>query len=186
MNEFLIARGHDGPAREGSYSMGEVAITTPVLIGPSQADSLVLRYNTFGRTEPLNGTPMIVAISGFKDTPLDSLRDNDSILLPTLVGNEILGLEAGKMLLELQRSFLENRKIPSARAIVRVPASLVRASFIEEMHHFGQMGVKAAAFRFAGNMGPSDYRMLDLRSHMPRNWFALAIGRIEPYHLPLL
>ncbi|MHA2139899.1 MAG: DUF5591 domain-containing protein [Candidatus Thorarchaeota archaeon] len=186
MTEFMIARGHDGPAREGSYVMGTAAINTPALIGPSQADSLDLHYNTFGRTELLKDAPIVAAIPGFNDILIDSLRDNDSLLLPTLMANEILGFEAGKMLLELQRSFLEDQRIPPANAIVRIPASLDGPSLSEELIQFKQMGVKAAAFRFVGDLGPNDYRMINLRGQMPRNWFVLAIGRIEPFSLPLL
>ena len=186
MTEFLIARGHDGPARIGSYSMGEMAISTPVLVGPSHADSLTLHYAALNRDELLKDTPMIVAIPGISYSRLDRLRDYDSILLPSLIADEILGLTAGSLLLKQQMSFLKEQQIESSGAIVRVPASLDEGSFVHVLQEFIHMGVRAAAFRFDGDLGPSDYRMVTLRSQLPRNWFALAIGRIEPYSVPLM
>ncbi|MFW9967869.1 MAG: DUF5591 domain-containing protein, partial [Candidatus Thorarchaeota archaeon] len=183
---FLIARGHDGPARMGSYSMGDIAISTPVLVGPAHADCLALHYAALNRDELLKDTPMIVAIPGISHSRLDSLRDYDSILLPSLMADEILGLTAGSLLLEQQMSFLEEQQIAPSGAIVRVPASLDEESFGQVLQEFSQMGVRAAAFRFTGDLGPSDYRMVTLRSQLPRNWFAIAIGRIEPYSLPLM
>ncbi|MHA2004527.1 MAG: DUF5591 domain-containing protein, partial [Candidatus Thorarchaeota archaeon] len=186
MTEFLIDRGHDGPARVGSYLMGETSISTPVLIGPSQAGTLALRYSTYGRTELLKDIPMIVAIPRAKDTPLDSLRDYDSILLPSLIADEILGIEAGRLLLQQQMSFIKDQHIAPASAIVRISASLDVESLSQGLQEFSHAGVRAASFRFTGDLGPSDFQMLILRSQIPRNWFALAIGRIEPQSLPLL
>ncbi len=186
MTKFLIARGHDGPARVGSYSMGEMAISTPVLIGPSQAESLALRYNTYERSELLKDTPMVVAIPGIKDILLTNLREYDSILLPSLIGDEILGVEAGKLLLQQQMSFIKEQEITPSSAIVRVPASLDSESLRQGLQQFSQAGVRAAAFRFTGALGPTDFQMLILRSQIPRNWFALAIGRIDPHSLPLM
>ncbi|MHA1937745.1 MAG: DUF5591 domain-containing protein, partial [Candidatus Thorarchaeota archaeon] len=125
-------------------------------------------------------------IPGVKDIEVDSLREFDSVLLPSMIGDEILGLEAGKLLLQQQESFLENQHIPPARAIVRVPPSLDTESFLQILQQFSQLGVRAAAFRFTGDLGPSDLQMLILRSQLPRNWLSLAIGRIKPFSLPLL
>ncbi len=186
MTEFLIGRGHDGPARMGSYSMGDMAVNTPALLGPSHADALTFHYGTHGRDEFLKDTPMIAAVPSIHDALVDELRDSDSVLLPSLMGDEILGIEAGKLLLEQQITFLNDNKIMPSHAIVRVPGSLDAESLRQGLQPFNQIGVRATAFHFAGNLGPSDYHMLHLRSHIPRNWLTLAIGKIEPYFVPLM
>ncbi|MFX0055598.1 MAG: DUF5591 domain-containing protein [Promethearchaeota archaeon] len=186
ISEFLIARGHDGPARSGIYNIGEMAINTPTLIGPIQAENITLRYRTYDRSDPVKDTPMIVSIPSVKDIEMDRLHEYESVLLPSMIAEETLNSEAGKLLMHQQEVFLENQHIPPSCAIVRVPGSLDTESYLQSLQQFGHLGVRAAAFRFAGNLGPNDYKMLILRSQLPRNWLTLAIGRIEPYSVPLL
>ncbi|MFW9887485.1 MAG: DUF5591 domain-containing protein [Candidatus Thorarchaeota archaeon] len=186
MPEFLIARGHDGPARSGNYVMGDLAIGTPTLIGPLRADALTLRYRIYGRSEPVKDSAMIVSIPGVKDIKMEKLPDYESILLPSMIAEEILESEAGRLLVYQQESFLENQHISPSRAIVRVPVSIDTESYLHSLQQLSHLGVRAAAFRFTGNLGPNDLKMLTLRSHLPRNWLTLAIGRIEPCSVPLL
>ncbi|MFW9801332.1 MAG: DUF5591 domain-containing protein [Candidatus Thorarchaeota archaeon] len=186
ITEFLIARGHDGPARSGTYIISEMAISTPALIGPSQAEKITLRYRTYDRSEPVKDTPMIVSIPGVKDIEMDRLHEYESVLLPSMIAEDTLNSEAGKLLMHQQESFLKNQRIPPSHAIVRVPGSLDTESYLQSLQQFGHLGVRAAAFRFTGNLGPNDRKMLILRSQLPRNWLTLAIGRIEPYSVPLL
>jgi archaeosine synthase len=184
--EFLIARGHDGPARAGNYVMGEIAISTPTLIGPAHSEALTLRYRTYGRSEPVKDSPMIVSIPGVKDIEMDELHEYESVLLPSMIAGEVLDSEAGKLLMHQQEYFLENQHIPPSCAIVRVPTSLDLEFYLQSLQQLGNLGVRAAAFRFTGNLGPNALKMLILRSQLPRNWLTLAIGRIEPCLVPLM
>ena len=70
ITEFLIARGHDGPARSGTYIIGEMAISTPAIIGPSHAENITLRYRTYGRSEAVKDIPTIVSIPGVQNGTL--------------------------------------------------------------------------------------------------------------------
>ncbi|MFW9847076.1 MAG: hypothetical protein ACFFD6_10025, partial [Candidatus Thorarchaeota archaeon] len=187
MSVFQIDRGHDGPARRGSYMLGENAIKTPALVGPLSADALSLRYARLGRDKPLIESPMVLSVSGIDEEGIDSVRVDDALMLPSLVSDESLGQDAGQLLLKQQLSFLDAYQgINPQNAIARIPTSIAPGSIWTELEPFARAGVQSAAFRFVGNLGPSDYRMLALRTEIPCNWLAYAVGRIEPHAIPLL
>ncbi|MFW9944698.1 MAG: DUF5591 domain-containing protein, partial [Candidatus Sifarchaeia archaeon] len=176
MSEFMIDRGHDGPARVGTLKAGESAVHIPALIGPTHASRLPLHYSTLGREETSTGSPVVFSCP------------TDMLLLPSMIAGDFLGPEAARRLLDYQIEALERtgEEIAPSRMILRIPSSLDSETSGEDFRRFSQEGLLAAAFRFDGSLGPADYNSLLLRGSAPRNWLTLGIGRIFPWMLPIL
>ncbi|MFX1416901.1 MAG: DUF5591 domain-containing protein [Promethearchaeota archaeon] len=188
MSEFMIDRGHDGPARVGTLKAGESAVYIPALIGPSHASRLPLHYSTLGREETSTESPVVFSwpFNGEKEIQLP--RPTDMLLLPSMIAGEFLDPEAARRLLEYQIEAIERtgEDIAPSRMILRIPSSLDSETSGEDFRRFSQEGLLAAAFRFDGSLGPADYNSLLLRGSVPRNWLTLGIGRIFPWMLPIL
>lgn len=184
---FLIDRGHDGPARVGSVRLGETAIATPSLIGPTHAGRLSIRYSTLNRDKATDGHPVVFSLPFSFENEI-ALVSEDMLILPSMIAGESLGIETGEKLLEYQEKTLkkiESEVVPS-QTILRVPSSLDLDAAERAFRRFDQLGLKAAAFQLNCDLGPSDFRSVLLRRKLPRNWLALSIGRVEPYTMPVL
>ncbi|NWF95092.1 MAG: DUF5591 domain-containing protein [Candidatus Thorarchaeota archaeon] len=189
MTQFLIGRGHDGPARQGTLRSGSGNFTTPLLMGSSNAHILPVRYFALGREEPPEGCMTVGALPSvlFEGLPdLSSLPD--LVLLPSITASSMLGPEAAADLLRSQIRLVRSFSVPtlSRRAVLRVPPEIRAADARELFSDASSAGLSAAAIAFDGRLGPADLRSLRLRTLLPRNWLALAIGYIEPAMIPLL
>ncbi len=190
MTEFLINRGHDGPARFGTLRLGSSTVLTPALVGGTGATDPVLRYWTLDRDpRPVSalGILALPPLSSYSDSVLGLVQDDDAILLPSLPSASTLGADFAAALLNQQLVLLRNSgdKIQPSRAIVRIP-SLLNPDLLDSIvGEFSELGVRSAAFVFNGELGPNDRDSILLRARIPRNWLTLALGRIEPYSVPL-
>ncbi|MFW9798839.1 MAG: DUF5591 domain-containing protein [Candidatus Thorarchaeota archaeon] len=184
---FLIDRGHDGPARVGSMRLGETAIATPSLIGPTHATRLSIHYSTLNRDKTTHGHPVVFSLPFSFENEL-MLGSEDLLILPSMIAGESLGTEAGGKLLEYQEKTLREIKttIAPSQTILRVPSSLDPEAAERAFRRFDELGVKAAAFQLNCDLGPSDFNSILLRRRLPRSWLALLIGRVEPFTLPVL
>ncbi|MGY5861643.1 MAG: DUF5591 domain-containing protein [Candidatus Thorarchaeota archaeon] len=190
MTEFLIGRGHDGPARVGAYKMGSTKVQTPFLVGPPNTES-IMGYATLGRDDsPVSG-PMILAIpSPIHDSKslLSSVREDDSLLLPSFSAASFLSAEAAEILLEYQLHFIDEvqEQIDPSRLIVRIPSQLNSEKLTSMLARFSSLGVKAVSVLFDGWLGPHDSSVLNNRTMLPIDWLAIALGRISPSSIPFL
>ena len=184
----MIDRGHDGPARMGILKAGESVVRIPVLIGPQHSTGLPLSYSTLGREETPVSHPVIFSWPFTTEENILPSRPTDMLLLPSMLAGGFLGPEAARRLLDYQLKTLEEARneIPPSQMILRVPPSLDLEAAVDDFRRLGQRGLMAAAFRFDGGLGPTDYNSLLLRSRTPRNWLTLAIGRIYPWMVPIL
>ncbi len=188
MTEFLIRRGHDGPARVGVYRMGSTKVQTPFLVGPPSTESII-GYATLGRNDGPAGGPMILAVpSPIHDSKsfISGVREDDSILLPSFPAVSFLGGEAAELLLESQLHFIDEvqGKVDSSRLIARIPQQLDSEKLTSILAKFSSLGVRAASVSFDGWLGPHDYSALSMRTILPIDWLAIALGRISPSSIP--
>jgi len=141
-----------------------------------------------GREEATAGSPIVFSWPFTVEENIQLPRPTDMLLLPSMIAGEPLGTEAAKQLLDYQMEAMEKtrEKVAPSHMILRVPSSLGSDTAEKEFRRFNQQGLKAAAFRFDGDLGPADHNTLLLRGRIPRNWLALAIGRIEPWMIPIL
>ncbi|RDE13647.1 MAG: hypothetical protein C4K47_05900 [Candidatus Thorarchaeota archaeon] len=118
---------------------------------------------------------------------LELIRDDDPILLPSLPSSSTLGPDFAAALLNRQLVLLQNSgdMIEPSRVIVRIPPQVKHELLDSIVPRFDELGVRGAAFVFNGELGPNDRDSLALRSRLPRNWLTLALGRIEPYAIPV-
>ncbi|MFX1264463.1 MAG: DUF5591 domain-containing protein [Promethearchaeota archaeon] len=188
MSEFMIGRGHDGPARVGTLEAGMYIVDIPALIGPMHASRLPLHYSTLGREETSTGTPVVFSWPFTTEKDIRVPRPTDMLLLPSMIAGDFLGSEAARRLLDHQIEALEitGGEIALSRMIFRIPSSLDSETAKEDFRRLKQSGVMAAAFRFDGSLGPADYNSLLLRGSTPRNWLTFAIGRVLPWMVPIL
>ncbi|MHA1588062.1 MAG: DUF5591 domain-containing protein [Candidatus Thorarchaeota archaeon] len=190
MTEFLIGRGHDGPARVGVYRMGSTKVQTPFLVGSPNTESII-RYATLGRNDSPAGEPMILAVpSPIHDSKsfISKAREDDSILLPSFPAVSFLGTEAAELLLESQLRFINEIQgmVDPSRLIVRIPRQLAPEKLASILADFSSLGVRAASMLFDGWLGPHDYSVLNSRTMLPIDWLAIALGRISPSSIPFL
>ena len=122
----------------------------------------------------------------YNDSLLDSVGNDDGILLPSLPSASALGPDFATALIRQQLALLRDSKeaIPGSRAIVRIPSQLDSSVLADTLREFGELGVRSAALLFEGGIGPNDRDSLMLRARLPRNWLTLALGRIEAYAVP--
>ncbi|NHI83788.1 MAG: hypothetical protein EAX81_05755 [Candidatus Thorarchaeota archaeon] len=181
MTTFWIDRGHDGPARTGHLRIGDSEIRTPSLISPLETEHGITYYGSLGHDETA-AKPSFIALSRRWEQPRSLLHDENLILLPSMISGGILSASVGSILLSKQLEFLKDNSdtLNPTRAIVRIDSFTDPDSIASYLDSFGSLGVRIAAFAFDGVLAPSDYRNVILRSQLPRNWAALALGRIEP------
>jgi archaeosine synthase len=105
-----------------------------------------------------------------------------------MIAGASLGPEAAKRLLDYQIEALgmAGEEIEPSRMILRIPSSLDLETAEGDLRRLCQKGLLAAAFRFDGSLGPTDFSTLLLRGCTPRNWLTLAVGRIYPWMVPML
>jgi len=190
MTEFLIGRGHAGPARAGVYKMGSTKVQTPFLIGSPNTESII-GYATLGRNDSPVGKPMILAVpSSIHDSKslISGVREDDSLLLPSFPAVSFLGAEAAELLLENQLHFMDEiqGKVDPSRLIVRISSQLDSEKLASMLAKFSSLGVRAASVLLDGWLGPQDYSALSNRTMVPIDWLAIALGRISPSSVPFL
>jgi archaeosine synthase len=190
MTEFLIGRGHDGPARVGVYRMGSTKVQTPFLVGSPNTESII-GYATLGRDDRTAGGPMILAVpSPIHDSKsfISGVHEDDSILLPSFPSVSFLGAEAAELMLESQLRFIDEvqSKVDPSRLIVRIPRQSASGKLASMLAEFSSLGVRAAAVLFDGWLGPQDFSALSNRTMLPIDWLSIALGRISPSSVPLL
>ncbi len=188
MKDFLIGRGHDGPARLGRYKFGEEYVDTPSLVGPVDMSSLQIHYSVFGRGEPRIEGPAIIALP-FQKSAFEQAKfelEASKFLLPSLPSIATLGSDVGVVMISQQLALMEEYKVGASDAVLRIPSVLDSGQLEGILTTPKEAGVVSAAFTFDGALGPNDHTNLVLRSRVPRNWIAIALGRIEPASIPLL
>ena len=187
MAEFLINRGHDGPARVGSFKAGSVSISLPCLVGDSTLPSLNARYMTLGRDTPQNEILNFIALPSIihQNEILKEVPDESPIILPSLIAGEFLGPNASRMLLKNQINIIKDFQdsIAPSRFIVRIPSSTAISELSEFVQEFSTLGVRAALLSIASQ---DNLKAIVIRSELPRNWLTLGFGKVEPFMVPLL
>ncbi len=166
---FQIKRGHDGPMRQGTIKLGSLSSNTPSLVGSSDSLQIVSTGS----------------LLHYEKSTLSTINPESLVLLPSLPGISGLYPIAAKIVVE--RQLEAARKSDSKHAfVVRIPSSLSREDFEELIPSISNAGIQAVAFLFTDELGENDSSNLLLRSLLPRNWVAIALGRIRPSILPLL
>ncbi|MFX0107828.1 MAG: DUF5591 domain-containing protein, partial [Candidatus Hodarchaeota archaeon] len=190
MGLFLIGRGHDGPARKGKYQIGEDEFLTPTLIS---AESFRLASLSYITSEKDNRQSEGISFQslGSLHGELESTSkptQNTLYVLPSLMSFDSLGSDASAALLDFQIEFLNQNKdqFEPAQCLIRVPTGLDPDTALTRLNDVDSMGVAGGVYRFSGDLGHSDFDSLMTRSLSPRNWLAVAAGRIEPFMVPLL
>ncbi len=189
MIQFLVERGHDGPARSGRVKTDVSEVSTPNIIGPFQS-GFDIHYFTLGRDESVTGEISICIIPSilFHDATIITDRVGLMYLLPAIPSSDVLGEGAGDVILDAQLSILSDGAggVPPGSAILRIPSVVRPDEFRSHIAEAAHLGVRAAAFMFNGSLGPNDLHSLRLRSLLPHDWLTLALGRIEPAFIPFL
>jgi archaeosine synthase len=190
MMEFLINRGHDGPARVSTLKLGSKSIALPCLLGDNTLPSLNARYATLSRDEPLNDNFNFIALPSLvtQDDLSKEVPNESAIILPSLVSGEFLGSQAAKIILDNQVQIIKNIQdsIEPARCIIRIPFSIEMNELPEVIKEFTTLNIEAALLPICSLKGEGDLKAFSIRSELPSNWLILAVGRIEPYMVPFL
>jgi len=189
---FELGRGHDGPARIGIIRTESDQVTTPVLLSTS-AKSVhgIMRCYVPGRDVVTTSDLSLAVIpSLMSDSPTTAteVRDSDLVLLPSMPAVTSLGTDAKKAVLRAQTRLLGNpgEGLPGQRSILRIPPGMTAEDLAPLLRTAGDAGVRAAAVTLRGDFGPDDYQSLETRTLLPRHWFAIVLGRLEPAVIPLL
>ena len=187
MAEFRVGRGHDGPARVGEYILGPTIFTTPLLASSFVSSDSIISYGTLGRDEFQSERPMLVSlpfIGDISELSLSNLREEDSLILPSLMSLATITRSAPELVLEYQQKVITGitSSVDPARTFVRIPTE-AKSESIED---YAQLGSSGAVFSFNGQLGPQDFNSIKLRSNLPLFMMTMAVGRIEPGFIPLL
>lgn len=187
----MIERGHSGPARVGHLRSGKSKLKLPALMGPTTIPNTDCEYYVPGRDSPSNNGLSIAAptfVSSANTIALDLPKDEEPILSPLFPAMSTLGKEASRILLEEQISRLRDLQDGTSpdNWILRVPGSLHHQELKILTPELQEMGIRAVSFLFDGNLGPTSLQNLRLRSMLPRNWTAIALGCIKPDMFPIL
>ncbi|UCE10152.1 MAG: DUF5591 domain-containing protein [Candidatus Thorarchaeota archaeon] len=191
MSIFRIERGHDGPARIGRLTLDELETSTPSLAGPPQEESHWLTYSVYERSSSSDSAASMIALPTIfaSHDETDTLTHKSSlVLLPSIPGSSSLGQEMAELLLSWQLGFLRERpkSVPPQHCVVRIPVGIDTVLLKEYLSQFSELGVRSASFLLNSELGSDDFSSVKLRSAIPRNWLAIALGRIDPHLLPLL
>ncbi|MFW9963662.1 MAG: DUF5591 domain-containing protein [Candidatus Sifarchaeia archaeon] len=187
MAEFRVGRGHDGPARVGEYILGTTTYTTPLLASSFISTDTIISYGTLGRDEYLSEKPMLIAIpfsSHFNDSSLSNIREHDVVIMPSLISLASISHKSSDLILDFQHEALIRitKDIDPSMTVIRIPSELNQES-VTNVHKYSSHG---AVFSFNGQLGPHDFRAIQLRSHLPVYMITIALGRIAPGLIPLL
>ena len=187
MAEFRVGRGHDGPARVGEYILGTTTFTTPLLTSSFTTRDPIISYGSLGRDNPQSENPMLVSlpfVGSIGELPLSSLRESDSVILPSMISLATISPDAHELVLEYQQNAITELKhsIDASRTLVRIPFG----TRPESIGKYAELGAHGAVFSFNGQLGPEDFGSINLRSKLPLFMMAVAVGRIEPGLIPLL
>jgi archaeosine synthase len=107
------------------------------------------------------------------------------ILAPSLPGIPgLIGNAAREVL--LQQMEIINGWDCAASSVLRIPSSISLEDLEDILPKFIDAGVHAASFLFNDELGDEDLNNIHLRSHLPRNWMTIALGRIRPSMIPIL
>ncbi|MHA1902385.1 MAG: DUF5591 domain-containing protein [Candidatus Thorarchaeota archaeon] len=191
MTRFLIGRGHDGPARVGKFTSGEINVNAPLLVGPVDQSGTDLRYVKLDYKPKPHDPPLIYPLTIMSSenlVPPENSRAIDSFLLPSIIGAPSLGSQVTDTLLELQLEALNDLKseIEPSRMILRLPRFTNIEKLPEILAKFASAGLRMASLLFNGQLGPFDFNAVSNRSVLPRNWMFMATGRIRPSMIPVL
>jgi archaeosine synthase len=191
LTEFRIGRGHDGPARVGECFFGSESYKTPILTSPYLSENWSIPYGTIGRETSHSSKPCLLALPF--ETHIDAIeketiKETDSILLPSLPSFSSLVTNAGFLMLRHQLSVLDELQslIEPSRFVIRTPEEIEPEVLASNLRDFHSRGVRAAAFTFDGLLGDFDLNSILKRRHLPMSWLTLALGRIAPGSIPLL
>ncbi|MGY5852348.1 MAG: DUF5591 domain-containing protein [Candidatus Thorarchaeota archaeon] len=190
MVEFSVGRGHDGPARSGKLMIGELEVSLPTLIGPS-GYGLPLSYATLGRDKPESGVPIVLSLPfsiEINSHNLTEVGTNNLVLLPSLPSLSELSASAAQADIHYQ---LESAKklseiISPSQIIIRISHNLNPDELTPILSELTEIGVRIAAIQITGSYDSRDLDSLMLRSHLPRDWVVVALGRVHPHMIPLL
>ncbi|MDF1538035.1 MAG: DUF5591 domain-containing protein [Candidatus Thorarchaeota archaeon] len=169
MVKFQIKRGHDGPARRGIIKLGDVSWSTPALVGSSKYLQLISTGS----------------LLHYDQSTLSIIDPESIVLLPSLLGISGLDSVAAKTVVESQLEAARNSD-SNHTFVVRIPSSLSLEDFKDLIPTILDAGIHTVAFLFNDELGENDSSNLLLRALLPRNWVAIALGRIRPSVLPLL
>jgi archaeosine synthase len=184
----MIERGHCGPARIGYVEWHGKKISLPTLLQLDEESDSPGGYSILdiwdGRSHDTSVHPLSEGIFTEIVTP----PNTDLYLLPSLPGVSALREETGHAILRRQLELLRENEndLNPKRAVVRLPDRVSLEDLSEALSSFKSLGVRAASLTLDGTFGPSDMNAIRLRHVLPLNWTYLALGRIEPSHIPLL
>jgi archaeosine synthase len=185
--EFLIDRGHDGPARVGTLKFGLATLSLPSLAGENTLPKLDARYTTQRRDKPLNDSFTFIILPSLanQNNILKDVIDESAIILPSFLADEFLDSKAAKIILNKQIDIIKDYRdsIESSKFIARIPSSTDVSELPEIIQEFSILGVKAALLSITSQ---GDLSALSIRSELPRNWIVLGFGQIEPFMVPFL
>ena len=166
---FQIQRGHDGPVRRAKIILEETTHNTPTLVGSPAS----LHLATTG------------SLLHYESSVLDTISSDSLVLLPSLPGISGLDSRAAKTVVDSQLEVVRNSNSKHT-FVLRIPSSLSRDDFETLIPKISDVGIRVASFLFTNELGEQDVNNLLLRSLIPRNWVAIALGRIRPSIVPLL
>ena len=187
MMEFLIDRGHDGPARVGILKSESTTLPLPCLVGENTLPNLDASYITLDRDKPESASFGFLALPSLvnHNNVLEEVVDEFPIILPSFLADEFLGSKAAKIILDKQIGIIKDfqDKLEPSRFIVRIPLSTDTSELPDIIQEFSNLGVRAALLSISSQ---DDINALSIRSKLPRNWLVLGFGRIEPFMVPIL
>lgn len=188
MVRLLIHRGHDGPARKGTIDFADGKVEVPTLLGPLDSIHTGLKMIEIAQLPISDSAPSLVSTGTFLESNPSLLNEvpvNSFVLLPSLPGIPGLGGSIAKTIVESQIQFLADSAYPGP-SIIRIPSSMPPEDLEDLIPTMQQSQVIGASFLFNDELGKHDLNNIALRSKMPRNWLAIALGRIRPSVLPIL
>ncbi len=185
---LMIERGHYGPARIGHIELNGAKIPLPALLRLDEETDTAGRYRFLDIWGRESRDCCIYSLSEGIFTKAIGISETDLYLLPSLPGSSTLDEAIGQHILNRQLEILRDNKLEldPVRAIARIPNRVSSKVLSESLSAFESLGVRAASFTLDGTFGPHDMRAVCLRRILPLNWTCLALGRIEPAHIPLL
>ncbi|MGQ4870509.1 MAG: DUF5591 domain-containing protein [Candidatus Thorarchaeota archaeon] len=188
---LIVQRGHDGPARRGIWRCAGTEVATPALLGPASLPNLDIVYGAADELHMVDHqAKLIVHQSMLHDDHPNPQEGSEAVILemiPTLSG--VSGMSerlAETTVLEQLRWAEECEPEKRSQLVLRIPRSMGIEGLDRIVSRAHELGVHAAAFEFDGIFSERDLASAVLRSRLPVDWLAIALGRIEPSVVPLL
>ncbi|MBD3406211.1 MAG: hypothetical protein GF411_08885 [Candidatus Lokiarchaeota archaeon] len=181
MTRFLFSKGHDGPIRQGEFETSDKRIDLPALSGPGTDLPFCVLDREFCRESlSLLALPPLTTKSS---VPIGS----EPFFLPSIPNTSLFNAESHRSLLKYQMSVLEYSDSETcSRAVLRTNPNLPLDTFTAFISEGNSFGIRSSSFQFDGDLGQKDLHSIRLRVSTPLSWTVFALGRIEPYMLPLL